>query len=211
MHAAHGAALLLALVVGASGLAFWHHERMPRVQAFLIGFAAFLTTIGLTVWSDALASLVQSDLALGVLAAVTAVGGLCFWFQVIRKHKHHPVLTPLISVVFGTALVLFFGSLGTIAKRGLFNPSKAAQAFSGTVARINSGKAAQAAMAGQGSHRTMVLAIGGAVIIALVFFGMRLRGRKKSSSPFGGRPGGAPSFPAAPPGGRKAIPAGRRK
>jgi len=211
MHAAHGAALLLALVVGAGGVTFWHHEKMPRFQALLIGLAAFLTTIGLTVWSDALASLVQSDLALGFLAATTVVGGICFWFQVVRRHKHHPVLTPLISAVFGTTLVLFFGSLGTIAKRGLLNPMEASQAFSGTVGRISSGKAAQAAMAGPGDHRTIVLAIGGAVILGLLILGMKLRGSRKKTPSFGGRPGGSvPPLPSTP-GARRALPAGRRK
>jgi hypothetical protein len=204
----HAYAIGLALVAGAVGAALYAYGKLPRVQAILFALAAFGAAVGITEWTDALAGLVHTTGGLTALAAVMLVSAIGFWFEVIHKHKHHKIRTPVMSAVFATALVLSIGSVSALGSRGLLSPAKASAAFGNTVARIHSGQAAKAAMAMPAGHRNMVLIIGAAVAAGLIILAARLerRGGRGRSAASAGRSGAVAASPA-----RRALPAGRRR
>ena len=59
MHGYPVAAGAILLILAARN---WHYEKAPRLTAWFFGIGAFLTTIGVTLWLDALAGLTGARL-----------------------------------------------------------------------------------------------------------------------------------------------------
>src|SRR5271156_3583507 len=79
---------------------------MHRVSAWLLGAGAFVCTVAIPVWRNALAGLVQTGAGLVVLTFLTVAAIVAFVFEAIMKHKHHRIRTPVIAVTLGIVLVL---------------------------------------------------------------------------------------------------------
>jgi len=199
MHGIHGFPVALAAITFSIAAGLWSYRKLHRVTAWGFGLAAFFLAAGLTPWTDALASLVATGAGITVLVIVAIVGGFGFHFEAILKHQHHRIRTPVIAVTFGTAIVLTIGSLSRLLRKAAESPSKTSDALGSAISRIQSGKAAHAVPAG---HGLFVLAIGAAVLMALIMFGHKMENRRK-----GGGRGMIPA--AARPAGRPALPAGR--
>jgi drug/metabolite transporter (DMT)-like permease len=207
----HGYPVAAGAVLGLLAARLWHYHRLPRLTAWLFGLAAGLMTIGVTVWLDALAGLTATGTGLTVLLAVLLIGGISWWFEGVRKHKHHRIWTPVLGIVFGTAVVLGIGEWGALSGQAGKSPGKVSSALSQAVQQVRTG---QAAAAVPPNHRVAVLLAGLGVVALLVFLAIhheRTKGKGAGAVPSGTRP------PAAIPGGSSrtsgrrpaALPAGR--
>lgn len=194
----------LAVVSFAVAYALRGYRKLQGAVHGLIFAGVFLGTISVTVWLDTLAAFVSSTVGTIVLLVFLIGGGIMFTFEVVLRHMHHPVRTPVISAVFGITLAIAIGDSARLIARAAKSPAKTAQAFGAAVTRIQSGKAATAVPPG---HRLMIL-VSGLVIIAVILIGLHYAGRMRGTpkmprSRKGGR-GGTPL--ALPPGGQ--VPAG---
>lgn len=181
----HGYPVAAGAILGLIGMRLWHYHRMPRVQAALFAASAFLLTVGVTLWLDALAGLTGTGTGLTVLIVVLALGGLGAWFEVVHKHKHHRVLTPLICVVFGVAGVLGIALWQEIVRKSVKTSAKTGQALTQAITQIHSGNAG--ASMGRGEREEILLA-GAGVLAFLVVLGFRHEKGKKGSSGGGSSP-----------------------
>lgn len=200
MHGIHGFPVAIAAIAFSVAAGLWSYKRFHRITAWGFGVAAVFLAVGLTPWTDALASLVATGTGITVLVIVTIVGGFGFHFEANLKHQHHRIRTPVIALTFGTAIVLTIGSLSRLARKAAESPSKTSDAFGSVISRIQSGKAAHATPAG---HGLLVLAIAGALLIALIMFAARMEKRRKPGAI------GGPAAGRRPLGARPALPAGR--
>jgi hypothetical protein len=171
----------LAAGVGALALAlaFWAYHRMPRVQAALFCVAGFTVTVGVVPWLDALAGMASTPTGLTVLTVAVILGTLATWAEVIRKHKHHKIRTPVIAGTFGVTLVLAIADGAALIANLGRSARMTGAALSMGVGRIRDGKAARAIAP---DHRALILAIGIGVIVALVVVALKFEGGKKGSS-----------------------------
>ena len=203
----HGYPIAAGVVLGIIAMRLWHYHKLPRFQAFLFTASAFLLTVGVTVWLDALAGLTATGTGLTVLAVVLLLGGLAFWFEVIKKHKHHVIWTPVVGIIFGTAVVLGFALWPTLVHKAAKAAPKSSAALAQAVTQVQSGRAATALSSGQ-QHEYLLLGVGTLVLLVILAF----RFEKKK--------GGAKGAPAAitsgrggssRPSGRPAITSGRKR
>ena len=203
IHGIHGYPVTAAAICGAVGMLTWAYGKAARITAWAFGLAAFFAAIGITAWLDALAGLTSRGGGLAVFALVLTASGFAFYYEVIRKHKHHRIRTPVVAGIFGTAVVVAIGSISSLTASAGKTPVKAGQALGIAVTQIRSGKAAAAMPPG---HQTTVLVMGLAIIGALVFAAVSFERRGK-----GGR-GIAGARPGLPAGGRRpaALPGRKR-
>ena len=201
MHGIHGFPVALAAITFSIAAGLWSYRKLHRVTAWGFGLAAFFLAVGLTPWTDALASLVSTGIGITVLVIVAIVGAFGFHFEANLKHQHHRIRTPVIAVTFGTAIVLTIGSLSRLLRKAAESPSRTGDALGSAISRIQSGKAAHAVPAG---HGLFVLAIAAAFLMAMIMFGHRMEKRRKP-----GAIGGAPAAGRRGIPGRSALPAGR--
>jgi hypothetical protein len=184
----------------ALALAFWAYHWMPRVQAALFCVAGFTITIAVVPWLDALAGMASTPTGLTVLTVAVILGVLAAWAEVVRKHKHHKIRTPVIAGTFGVTLVLAIADGAALIANLGRSTRMTGKALALGVAQIRDGKAARAVAP---DHRMVIVAIGIGIIIALVIIALRFESGKKGRS----RPGARPGLPA---GRRPAVPAVRR-
>ena len=195
----HGYPVAVGAVLGLLAIRLWHYHKMPRITAWLFGLSAALVTIGVTVWLDVLAGLATTGTGLTVLLGVLLIGGISWWFEGIRKHKHHRIWTPVLGIVFGTAVVLGIGEWSALSGQAAASPGQVSGALSQAVSQVRSG---QAATAVPPSHRALILLAGLGAVALLVILALRHeRGKGKSA--------GGSALPAA--GRRPAALPGRRR
>lgn len=205
----HGYPIAAGVVLGIIAMRLWHYHKAPRIQAFLFTAAAFLLTVGVTVWLDALAGLTATGTGLTVLLVVIVLGGLAFWYEVIKKHKHHVIWTPVVGIVFGTAVVLGFALWPTLVHKAVKAAPKSSAALAQAVTQVQSGKAATALTAGQ-QHEYLLM--GGGALVLLVIVAFKFEKGKRGASSKGTPPAITSGRSGSTrPSGRPAITSGRRR
>lgn len=192
-----------ALLLTAGG-ALWAYHRLPRPQAWLMGAGAFIVTVAVVPWHNALAAVTQTATGQVWLAVLTLAAVIGFWFEAVLKHKHHRVRTPVIAATLGVLAVLVWADYHAMLASLSQSTTATGSALSSTVETIHSGAAAKAA--GTGSHQWLVVAAGAAVVVVLVLLARRLEKRKPAAAeeqaPKRGRIASAIL-------GRRALPSGR--
>jgi drug/metabolite transporter (DMT)-like permease len=206
----HGYPVAAGAVLGLLAARLWHYHKLPRLTAWLFGLSAALMTIGVTIWLDALVGVTATGTGLTVLLAVLLIGGISWWFEGVRKHKHHRIWTPVLGIVFGTAVVLGIGEWGSLSGQASKSPGKVSGALSQAVQQIRTG---QAAAAVPPDHRVTVLLAGLGVVVLLVFLAIHHeRGKGKGAGAVSGaRPPAAIAAGSSRSPGRRpaALPAGK--
>ena len=186
----YGYPVAIAVVLGAAAFALKAYRRLSWLTHLLIFGSLFCATIGVTIWLDALAGLVGTGPGVVILYLVLLLSGAGFLFEVLLRHMHHPVRTPVIAGVFGPTLAIAIGESARLLSRAAKSPGRTAQRMGSAMSQIKSGQAAAAVAPHQ---RIVVFVIGvlvfAAFIYALHYAGTRFRGtprmaRKKG----GGRP-----------------------
>lgn len=200
----HGYPVAAGAVLGILAVSLWRYHKLPRIQAILFIASAFFLTVGITVWLDALAGLTATGTGITVLLAVLLLGSLAVWFEVVRKHKHHRIGTPVVGIVFGTAVVLGLALWHTLVHKAAKAVPRSGQALSQAIFQIRTGKAATAVPSG---HRMEVLLIGAVALVILITAAIRHergKGKGARSAPAAGRPAsGSGRRPAAITSGRR--------
>jgi hypothetical protein len=183
--------LALGVVAIGLGCTLWAYKKLHRIAAWLMGFGAFVLTVAVVPWRNALAALVASPSGLVVLFGVTAVAFICFVFEAIAKHKHHRIRTPVIAATLGVTLVMAYADLNVMLASLGKSTSTTGSALSAAVKTIRSGAAAKAATH---SHDYVILALGVGLLVAIVFLGIRLDAKKSAAGHpiLGRRPGALP-------------------
>lgn len=172
--------LALGVVVTGLGFLLWAYKKLHRITAWLIGAGAFVLTLAIVPWRDALAGMVGSASALVFLFGLTACGCIAFAFEAIAKHKHHRIRTPVIAATLGVCLVLAIADaqlmLASIGK----STSSTGTALSAAVRKIHSGAAARSETT---DHRYVIVALGIGLLIAIIVFAIRMDKRKTTRQP----------------------------
>jgi hypothetical protein len=203
----HGYPVAAGAIFGLLAIRLWHYKKAPRLTAWLFGLAAGLLTIGVTVWLDALAGLTATGTGLTVLIAVILIGGVSWYFEGIRKHKHHRVWTPVLGIVFGSAIPLAIALFPRMLHKATRVGPGTSSALSQAVSQVHSGGAATALAPGD---RLDVLGVGLAALAVLVFLAIRHE-RKGGGKSGGGKPAiESSSGGGGRRGGRRALTSGRR-
>ena len=182
-----GYPVALAVVFGATALTLRAYKRLPWLTHVLIFGSLFFGTIGVTIWLDALAGLVGTGPGVVILYLVLLLSGAGFIFEVLMRHMHHPVRTPVIAGVFGPTLAIAIGESARLLSRAAKSPGKTAHALASSMGQIRSGQAAAAVAPHQ---RIIVFALGVLVfagfIYALHYAGTRFKGLPRTSRKKGG-------------------------
>ena len=193
-----GYPVAVAIVLGAGAFALRGYRRMAGLVHLLIFGALFCATIGVTVWLDALAGLVSSGVGTLVLLVLLLLSGAGFTFEVILRHMHHQVRTPVISGVFAITLALALGESARLLSRAARSPGKTASALGTAMGRIRSGQAAAAVA----PHQRIVVLVIGIAVLAAFFYGLHHVGTRLKGTPriARGKGGSRPGPLALPPG-----------
>jgi hypothetical protein len=209
------------------------YKHGARLQAWLAGATAFFAVFGVPALLAAGLTVTSTPSGLGILVVALIISGLMFVFECILGHRYHPVITPLIAVVFASALAVAWANWDTVKREGRSLLPKTATAISKDIRHARHG---HLLAHGQSGHQAAVLlalvALG--VVVALVFLHRRQHGPTPAPRPimkqgvkglpvggllgkvFGGsgRGGGFRNMPAGSvTGGRRAsseLPAGRQ-
>jgi len=217
-HAAHAlhvpaainsSVLLIAAPLAAAVGILWMYEHalgsfLRRVLVWSFAALAALLVVGITVWQDALASLVAGKIAMAVLLAVDVAAAFALIIHAGKKKSHeanyHPVWSHAIAVVGGTALALTIGDGINLLRQLSHAPAGTGSAMAATVSRIQSGRAGHAVSHGQGE---VIVAIALAVLVFLIILARKRKGGRRQARP-AGKPlalpqgGGGPQAPLAP-------------
>jgi hypothetical protein len=196
----HTVPLAAGLVAAVLALAFWSYHKVPRLQAALFAVAGFTLTVAVTPWLDSLAGMSATPAGLTVLTGAVLLGAVGTWFEVVRKHKHHRIRTPVIAGTFGVTAVLAIADATALISNLGRSTRMTGSALSVAVERVRDGQAARAVAP---DHRLVIAAIGIGIIAALVIIALKFEGGKKGVSRASSRPG--------LPGRRPAVPALRRR
>jgi hypothetical protein len=123
LNGIHGPVAALAFIILAVGAVLWAYERLSRIQAAFFAAGTGLAVISIPMWLDTLAAATSTGTGLTVLGIVFLASLIGFFFEVVLKHKHHHIRTPVIGGLFGTSAMLgtanlhrLLQSLGTSAK-----------------------------------------------------------------------------------------------
>jgi hypothetical protein len=171
--------LVLGLGAFAIGAALWAYKKMHRVTAWMFGAAAFAITVSVPSWLDSLASLTSTVAGMTGLTVATILLVLGFWFEAIRKHKHHRIRTPVISGLFGIALTLVFADWTKMISSLGTSTSQTGSALSSAMKHVQNGTAAHAVTP---NHRALILLLAVAVIAAIVVLAVKLETKKGRGS-----------------------------
>jgi hypothetical protein len=201
----HGYPVALGAVCFVIGAVLWRYKKLHRISGigFLLG--AFFLAVGVIPWLDALAALTATGTGVVVLLIADVVSGFGTWYEVIKKHMHHRIRTPVLCVAFGTSVVVTIGSLSRLLHEAATSPAKTTAALSQTVAQIKSGSAAHAM---SGHQPLVILGVAALVMIVLIAAASRMEKTSGSGRGTAAIPGRRPvtGRPAA----RTALPRGRR-
>jgi hypothetical protein len=217
-HGHDGPVLFLGLFFCAMGIWMWAYDKVDRIQAVTVALGAALFVISIPEWLDALAAASARGAGLSWLAILFTGSLISCVFEIGFKHKHHPVRTPIIGIIFGTTLPLAYANgkrlLSWFAKAISDSPTDLQQARH----QVQDGHAAHALSAGSG-HQVLLMAV--AALVAIFFVALsvhRRRGKKPAAAREIAAPAtpkaltGRPGTPIAPASAaRRPLPAGRRK
>lgn len=224
---AHGSAIFIAVIAGAIGVTLYAYGHARRFQCWMIAIAAGACVIGVSVWTDALAALIDNWVGQLFLVGIVVVSGFAFHMEAVhdaegrrirqakrkrRKGKkdakaarrrgdddyaddisaelelaskaevaiphrrslldnakhHHPVRSPFISTVFGTAFTLALISIGLIAEDLWQSVTGLGTGLVTQSSRVNSGKAAAAAV--KHHHSPVPVLLAAFLIVGMVFY-----------------------------------------
>jgi len=190
---------LLLLILGAAAVVPWLYGHNHRPIAWLFGATAFLLVAGIPAWRDALVSVIATKNGLAILAGVDIAFGIAFWVEATHpgkraarvkgqrrpkaqnKHRHR-IRTPVVSVVFGTAVALTLGAGAEMLAELRKSPAAANAAISASrvqIAQISAGHAAP-----MPQHRaTMILLIGAGILLLLIIAGYKAEQRRHEGAP----------------------------
>jgi uncharacterized membrane protein YfcA len=106
MFLASGAATVFAVI---AATLWWKKKalRFVSVLLFMVGVCGAAAIVGF------LGSGINR-MSLGgvsIFALLAIFGGICFWFEVVKKDKPHKIRTPIISWVFGVSLMTASGAI----------------------------------------------------------------------------------------------------
>jgi hypothetical protein len=194
----------LGLVLFGLGAVLWAYKKLHRVTAWLMGAGAFILTVAIVPWRDALAGLVSTPTGLVVLTGMTIASGIAFLFEAIAKHKHHRIRTPVVAATLGVTLVLAIADGSAMISSLGKSTSGTGTALSVAMKRIHSGAAARAVPK---DHRYAIVALGVGMVIALVILATRIEKKKSKADTeikkgIGRRRGLPPGRRAIPTGGK---------
>lgn len=206
----YGYPVAIAAVLGAAAFMLKAYRRWSWLTHLLIFGALFCATIGVTIWLDALAGLVGTGPGVVVLFILLLLSGGAFAYEVLMRHMHHPVRTPIVAGVFGPTLAISIGESARLLSRAAKSPAGTAKALASSMSQIRSGHAAAAVAPHQ---RIVVVVIGvliaAAFIYALHWAATRMRGTARVPRKKAGRPG-QKALPSGQQGSHQpAIPSGR--
>ena len=190
-----GYPVAVAVVLGAAAFALHVYkpppgrwaDRLAMLSNWLIFFAVFCATIGISPWLDALAGLVGKGPGVVILLVLFVLGGVGFAAEVLIGHMRHPIRSSAIAGVFAVVLALSIGESAMLLSRAAKSPGKTVSALGTAMGRIKSGQAAAAVAPHQ---RIVILVIGMLVFAAFIYvrhhFGMRLKGTARIARKRGG-------------------------
>jgi hypothetical protein len=214
-----GPVFLAIFVFGGLGVTLWLYGHGKRPVAWLLGATSFLLVAAVPAWRNALASLTATPKGVAILAAVAVVGLLAFILEGVLAHKHHPVRTPVVAVVFGTAAALAIGNSTRILRQLAHAPAGTGHALTTTMHQIQSGHAAHAARTGAGLHGSAVLVIAVVALLILIVVAVKIENRRpRRPAVSAARKGGIARALGAggktsggfPPASRPSLPAGQK-
>jgi hypothetical protein len=203
---AYGYPLGIAAVCAAAAVGLWKNKHLHWVSVCLFGFVAFLLPMGLTVWRDALARLVDSGPGFVILLVVAVILGIDILVMIVRaplwgkaaaaggmagkaprgKHPQHRIKHPLMMVIAGTVAFLLIGSATRLVTKVARSPRKTGEALGHSVSQIASGHAAHG-ISQHGALKVLMVAV-----IILIAAGMIAHRHEKRT---GGRGRGRGALP----------------
>ena len=186
--------LALGSVFAGLGFLLWSYKKLHRITAWLIGAGAFILTVAIVPWRNALAGIVGTPAGLVWLTGLTVASAIAFMFEAVAKHKHHRIRTPVIAATLGVTLVLAIADVSDMLSSLGKSTSGTGTALSTAVRKIHSGAAAKAVPK---DHRYLILAAGVSVVVALIVLGIRMDKKRKPE------PAATRMLP-----GRRALPSG---
>jgi hypothetical protein len=197
----HGYPTALGAISFAVGAILWRYKKLHRWSGLGFALGAFFLAIGVIPWLDALATLTGSGTGTVVLLIIDVISFAGIIFEVILKHQHHRIRTPVLAVTGGTCLVVTLGILGRLLTEAERSPGKTTAALSQSVAQIRSGQATHAM---QGHQALVILFVAAVILISLMVIAHKAE-KKTPARGVTSLPGRRPAI-----GGRPAIGAGRR-
>lgn len=174
----------LGAMLAGLGVALWAYRKLPRVHAWLIGAGCFVLTLAIPLWRNSLAGLVSGSTGSMWLLGIVAVTTLGFWLEGVLRHKHHRIRTPVIAATFGVCLVLAIADAGNMVASLGKSTTRTGAALSAAVNGIHSGRSAHAVAP---NERLMIVGAGIAIVVLVIFIGIRMDKRKPSSAATGAR------------------------
>lgn len=197
----YGYPVAIAVVLGAAAFALKAYRRLSWLTHLLIFGSLFCATIGVTIWLDALAGLVGTGPGVVILYLVLLLSGAGFLFEVLLRHMHHPVRTPVIAGVFGPTLAIAIGESARLLSRAARSPGRTAKAMGSAMSQIKSGQAAAAVA----PHQRIVVFVIGVVLFAAFIYALHYAGTRMRGTPrIARKKGGGRSGPLALPPGQSA-------
>lgn len=162
-----------------------------RVISACAAAAALFAVLAIPPWMDALASVFATGPGMVILVIVSIVSGAVFVLDHLKHH--HPVRTTAFGIVAATTGVMAWAMAPQLGAQGSKLGPQTAAALGQAQQQIASGHAASAIPP---STALMYLAIGAAVVVALVRYVNRHNQRRPfaKAQPFGG--GRAAALPA---------------
>lgn len=204
----NGYPLAAAAVFFLLALARWRYGKTHKPPYWLLCISGFLASLGVPVWYQALGSLAANRAGLFGLVVATMAAGVMFYHEGIRARNRHHVRTPIIGLVFGTALLVTISSFTRIVHQAANMPAGTSHALASAMTSIQSAHAGQLSLA----HYGPILGGGLFVFVAVGFIAHRLAkgGKSGSRGPARGS-GAAPSLGGGSGRPPSALSPGRRK
>jgi amino acid transporter len=208
----NGSVFLMLAATGTCAVMLWlNRPEGPHARRFgvwLFAIVGALLVVGVAAWQNALASLVTTEISLGVLLIVDVIGIFALVTHAGKKKLHlkhyHHARSPFLALAAGTALTLTFMDGINFLRQLQHAPLGTASALGQAVTRVQSGQAAQ--MARSSGDTTEVLAIAGVLLLVLLVLAHRHHSKKPAARTpaaitSGHAPGNAPA---------RQVPAGKR-
>jgi hypothetical protein len=180
----HGYPVAAGVICFVAGALLWRYKRFHRLSGLGFGLGAVLLAIGVVPWLDALAALTASGTGSVVLLVIDFVAGTGFVFEVLMKHQHHRLRTPVLTIAFGTSLVVTIGTAARLLREAARSPGKTTAALSQSVTQIRDGQAAHAM---DGHQALVILVIAAAVLVLLIAGAHRMEKRTGPARSIPGR------------------------
>jgi hypothetical protein len=203
-----GAPLIVAALFAAGAWLSHHFQKGPRFHAWCWAGGFFFGVFGVSTVLYALTGSASTSLGTFVLLMVTGISGICFVVEAVWAHKYHPVLTPIVGAVFGTAFAVTLASWHRSAHAAGTLVPNTRQAISQQMSQVATGHAAQMMTPAQQTYYTE-LTIGALLGFAVLMWWLQRRRRKNGTQMRRPKPMSAPT--GALKAGRRALGGGGGK